>query len=131
MQFIRGSSSYTRLEFHVCYKAKYCHGVFDIDKVRKECEEIFYEVSRKYEFVINEIGFRRDHVHLILLLKITQSIAHISRLLRGTAGCKILKKFPEVKAQYFWGSGLWSGMIYAESIGDHNRERLYNYVRNQ
>jgi len=133
MQFIRGSSSYTRLEFHVSYKVKYCHEVFEIPEIKQECEEIFYEVSRKYEFVIKEIGFRRDHVYLILLLKVTQSLAMVSKWLKGTSGFKILKKYPEVKAKYFWGSGFWSPVIYADAVGasGQNPERLYSYVRNQ
>jgi len=38
-----------------------------------------------------------------------------------------------MKSKYFWGSGLWSPMIYFDSIGQTGQdpERIANYVRNQ
>ena len=133
MLCIRGSSSITRLEFHVSYKIMYCHKVFDFPEVKKRCEEIFFEVSRKYEFLIKEIGFKDEHVHLILLLKVTQSLDMVSKWLKGTSGYMILREFPEIKQKYFWGSGLWNGVIYADAVGafGQNPERLHSYVRNQ
>jgi len=90
---IKGSSSITRLEFHISFKVKYCHRVFDIPEIKRRCEQIFYSVSQKYKFLIKEIGFDGDHVHMIILTKITQSLDQVSKWLKGTSGYKILKNF--------------------------------------
>ena len=130
---IKGSSSITRLEFHISFKVKYCHRVFDIPEIKRRCEQIFYSVSQKYKFLIKEIGFDGDHVHMIILTKITQSLDQVSKWLKGTSGYKILKEFPIIKKTYFWGSGLWSPVIYADAVGasGQNPERLHSYVKNQ
>jgi len=80
-----------------------------------------------------EIGFDGDHVHMILLIRLSQNLDKISQLLKGTTGYQLLKEFPEIKQKYFWGSGLWSGMIYADAVGatGKNPEIVHQYVRNQ
>ena len=129
-QFIRGSSSYTRLVIHVTFKAKYCHEVFNISAFKNRCEQIFREVAAEQGVQIIEIGFDRDHVHMIWQIKIFQSISDIAKSFKGTSGKMLLKEFKWVKRKYFWGSGLWAGTIYADSCGK-NPQQMKEYVRNQ
>ena len=129
-QFISYSSSIGRLELHISFKIKYCHPVFESEPITSRCKEIFYDVAHKYSIVIKEIGFDRDHVHLIVQLNPSMSVSQAAKLLKGTSGRKLLEEFPYMKSKYFWGSGLWSPTIYFDSIGQ-NPEQISNYVRNQ
>jgi putative transposase len=128
--YVRGSSSYTRLEIHLAFKVKYCHRVFDIPDFRKRCEQIFREVGAKEQVVIEEMGFDGDHVHMSWLMKVYHRADLLSKAFKGTSGRKLLREFPAIKRQYFWGSGLWSGVIYCDSMGK-DPDAMKTYVRNQ
>ena len=129
-QFTSYSSSIGRLELHISFKVKYCHKVFTIEQIKNRCQEIFFAVAKKYGIVIKELGFDKDHVHLIIQLNPSMSVSQAAKLLKGTSGYKLLKEFPHIKSKYFWGSGLWSPTIYFDSIGQ-DPEQISNYVRNQ
>ena|SRR3989338_602000 len=129
-EFHRGSSSITRIELHVSYKVKYCHKVFDFVEVKQRCQQIFYEVAALYNIMIKEIGFDGDHVHMDILIRHTQRLCDINKAFKGTSGAKLLKEFPEIKKKYFWGSGLWGGQAYGDSVG-REPSVIRNYVKNQ
>ena len=129
-EFVSYSSSVGRLELHVSFKAKYCHPVFRIGQVASRCREIFLSVAEKYGIVIKEVGFDQDHVRLILQLNPSMSVSQAAKLLKGTSGKLLLQEFPYMKSKYFWGSGLWSPVVYFDSIGQEP-EQISNYVRNQ
>ncbi len=130
MDFIRGSSSFTRLEAHVSYKVRYCHKVFDFVEVKHRCQEIFFEVAELHEIVITEIGFDRNHVHMDIQIRNTHRMCDVDKWFKGTSGRKLLAEFPELKKKYFWGSGFWGDQGYADSVG-RDPEQIRNYVKNQ
>ncbi len=130
MEFVRASSSYTRIKAHVCFKVKYSHKVFDFVDFKERCAQIFQEVAEKIKVEIKEIGFDRDHVHMVIVSRVQYSFAWIAKMFKGTSGFKLLKEFPQIKKTYFWGSGLWSPALYVDSVGI-NSEMIQNYVRNQ
>ena len=130
MEFVRGSSSVTRLEFHVSYKVKYCHKVFDFVEVKQRCQEIFFEVAALQRIVITEIGFDGDHVHMDLVLRNTHRTCDVDKAFKGTSGRKLLNEFPQIKKRYFWGSGLWSPSYYMDAVGK-DLDFMERYVQKQ
>ena len=129
--FIRGSSSVFRLEAHMSFKTKYCHNVFDIAEFKERCRELLLLAAGDIGVEVTEIGFDRNHVHMdIQWLRITLSVDRISKKLKGTSGRKLLREFPGIKKRFFWGSGLWSPVIYGDSLG-REPEQMHGYVRNQ
>ena len=129
MNLITRSSSIGRAMFHIGFKAKYCHKIFDIEEVRNRCKEIFLSVSEKYKIPIFNIGFDEDHVHFEADIGL-RSIPEIAKLFKGTSGYILLKEFPYLKKKYFWGSGLWSPVVYFDSIGQ-NHELIFDYISSQ
>ncbi|MFH0949279.1 MAG: IS200/IS605 family transposase [Candidatus Aenigmatarchaeota archaeon] len=128
--FVRGSSSVTRLENHVSYKVRYCHKVFDFVEVKQRCHEIFFEVAALHSIVIEEIGFDGDHVHMDILIRNTHCMCDVDKWFKGTSGRKLLREFPEIKKKYFWGSGFWGSQGYADSVG-RDPQIIRNYVKSQ
>ena len=98
--------------------------------VEKRCEEIFRDVSEMHRWVLREIGFDRNHVHITIDAG-TNGPADVAKALKGTSGRKLLKEFPYLKKKYFWGSGLWSPSIYFDSLGERTIVEMDNYARNQ
>ena len=129
-KFIRGSSSYVRIELHVSMVVKYRHKVFDIVQFRTRCEALLRETAQRIGIQIIELGFDRDHLHMVILLAVTHRLDKVMKSMKGTSGRKLLHEFPEVKRRYFWKSGLWSGAIFGDSLGSEP-EKLYAYVKNQ
>lgn len=125
------SSSVGHMDVHLRFKVKYCHKIFEDDRVEKRCGEIFLETAEKYGFNISEMGFDLDHGHITMDMGPTHSVASIAKALKGTSGRKLLKEFPYLKQRYFWGSGLWSPSCYFDSVGEINSEEMNRYVRSQ
>ena len=130
MEFTRGSSSYTRLQVHVTFKVKYCHKIFLYTKLREECRQLFYQIAEEQGVVIDEMGFDEDHVHMIWRIRVTQSLDNLAKAFKGTTGRKLLDAHPFIKKKYFWKSGMWSGVIYGDTIG-RNYDKISNYVKLQ
>ncbi|MEK6887743.1 MAG: IS200/IS605 family transposase [Candidatus Aenigmatarchaeota archaeon] len=130
LEFDRGSFSVYRLEFHVSYKVKYCHEVFDFVEVKQRCQEIFFEVAALHGITIIEIGFDGDHVHMDIRIKRTHNTYEVDKWFKGTSGRKLLAEFPQIKEKYFWGSGFWGGQAYWDAVG-RDPEIIKNYVKNQ
>jgi putative transposase len=129
--FVRGSSSIFRIEAHIGFKVKYAHNVFDIVEFRERCRELLLEAAAQIGVQLTVTGFDRNHVHMDMrLLRITLSIDYISKQLKGMSGRKLLAEFPEIKRKFFWGSGLWSPVIYCDSLG-REPEQIREYIRNQ
>ena len=126
---IRRSSSIGRHLMHVSFKVKYCHKIFKYERVESVCRNIFLQTAKDIGIDIQELGFDKDHVHMIVDIGI-KSIPEVAKYLKGRSGYKILKSFPWLKRRYFWNSGLWNPATYFDSLGN-NENRLRNYVRDQ
>jgi len=130
-EFVRGSSSIFRIEAHMSFKIKYCHNVFDIVEFKDRCTELLLGAAAGIGAEITELGFDRNHVHLdIRWMRITLSADQIAKKLKGTTGRKLLKEFPGIKKRFFWGSGLWSPVIYGDSLG-REPGQIREYIRSQ
>ena len=128
--FVRGSSSYTRIEVHIAFVIKYRHKVFDDAEFQGRCKQLLYQAAAKNHIIIVEMGFDRDHVHMIIILRCDQSLSLVAKVLKGTTGRKLLQEFPLIKQRYFWGSGLWAKSVFGDSLG-RSPDQMVEYVRNQ
>ena len=126
---VKRSSSIGQLNVHICFVVKYRHKIFDDKKIEQRCKELLLEAAQRMKIRIDVSGFDRDHVHLVIDLGI-RSIPEITKQLKGYSGYKLLREFPEVKARYFWGSGLWSPVVFFQSLG-HDYDAIEDYVRGQ
>lgn len=130
-ELVRGSSSVFRIEAHLSFKIKYCHNVFDIAEFQERCTELLLEAAACIGVEVTEIGYDRNHVHLdIRWMRISLSVDQIAKALKGTTGRRLLREFPGIKKRFFWGSGLWSPVIYGDSLG-REPAQIREYIRNQ
>jgi len=125
------SSSIGRAKFHVSFIPKYRHKIFLYERVKKVCEHSFKKTAEKYRFIIKELGFDTDHLHIVLEIPPNYSISQIIKLLKGRSARKLFKTFPWLRTKFFWGGSLWSGAYFFDSMGDVNSEIVEKYVRTQ
>ena len=64
--------------------------------MQKRCEEIFRGVFEQHRWMLREIGFDQDHVHITIDAG-TNGPKDIAKALKGTSGKKLLHEFPEIK----------------------------------
>ena len=114
---------------HIGFKVKYCHEIFEYKEVESLCRYIFLKTAEELDIEIQELGFDKNHVHMIVDIGL-KSIPEVAKYLKGRSGYKILKAFPWLKRKYFWKSGLWNPATYFDSLGNNER-RLRNYVKQQ
>jgi REP element-mobilizing transposase RayT len=81
----RHSSSIGRNVLHLSFKTKYCHSIFNFPDVQKRCEEIFREVCKQHRWILREIGFDQDHVHITIDAG-TNGPKDMAKALKGTSG---------------------------------------------
>jgi len=127
--FIRRSSSIGRHLMHISFKTKYCKKIFEYEEVESLCRLIFLKTAEEMKIDMQELGFDKDHVHMAMDIGLL-SITEVAKKLKGRSGYKILRAMPWLKKKYFWGSGLWNGVIYFDSLGN-NQDRIKKYVKMQ
>ena len=124
------SSSVGRNILHLSFKTKYCHDIFNFPDVQKRCEEIFREVCKKHRWVLREIGFDLDHVHITIDAE-TKGPEDVAKTLKGSSRKKLLNEFHHIKKTYFWGSGFCSSTIFFDSLGERTITDMDAYAWNQ
>jgi len=125
------SSSYGQLTLHMCFVAKYRHKVFLYPRVKRLCEAQLRRTAAQAGIKIKEIGFDKDHVHLLVSVKPTTSPSKIAHLLKGASAFVLLRAFPWLRTRYFWCGHFWSPAYFFDSVGTNTYERLEEYVKNQ
>ncbi len=71
-----------------------------------------------------------DHVHAVIQIKPSDSIAEVVKILKGGTSRVIRKEFPELE-EFLWGDSFWADGYFAETIGQVNEEIVRKYIRNQ
>ena len=123
------SSSVGSCWVHLAFKVKYCHRIFDIPEIKSRTEQLLREAMDDHHIPCKELGIDRDHIHFVLDLGI-HSLPEVVRLLKGCTAKHLLREYPWLKRQYFWGSGVWNPSYYFDSLG-RDIEELSHYVRQQ
>lgn len=72
-----------------------------------------------------------DHVHLFLQIHPTERLTDVVRTLKSISAVAIFYKFPNLKTNKFWGSGLWSKGTYYGSVGQVSQNTIVKYIENQ
>ena len=79
---------------------------------------------------IRELSIQEDHVHMIIQIKPSDSIAGVVQILKGGTSRVIRKEYPELE-EFLWGDSLWADGYFAETIGQIDEEVIKRYIREQ
>jgi REP element-mobilizing transposase RayT len=59
------------------------------------------------------------------------AVWQVAKALKGRSAKVLLREFTWLKKKYFWGSGVWSPVVYFDSVGERTSEQMRTYVREQ
>ncbi len=74
------------------------------------------------------IEIATDHVHLFVEADPKWSPAEIAKQFKRYSRRTILKRHPELKQRYFWGSGLWKDGYYAGTMDAVSEDVVRRYI---
>jgi len=100
-------------------------------ELAKRVREAFAEIAERYEFEIDTMEVKDDHVHLFLSAPPRYSPAAIVQMIKSISAKMVFKEFPEVKKQ-LWGGEFWSDGYFVRSVGDKvTSEIIRRYIKYQ
>ena len=126
----RTSHAVYDLKYHMVWVPKYRKVILKGDLARR-MREIFAEIAERYEFEIDTMEVKDDHVHLFLSAPPRYSPAAIVQVIKSISGKKVFKEFPEVKKE-LWGGEFWSDGYFVRSVGDKvTSDVIRRYIKYQ
>ena len=79
---------------------------------------------------IGELSVQVDHVHVLIQLKPSDSVADVVQVLKGGTSRVLRKEYPELE-EFLWGDSFWADGYFAESVGQVDEEIVRKYIREQ
>ncbi len=89
-------------------------------------------ISERYEILIDEVGFDRNHIHIFCGAPPRLSPLQVISIIKSITAGQIFKQFPKLKKEELWGGEFWSDGKYIGTVGEAASEKtIRNYIRNQ
>ena len=89
-----------------------------------------YEACKMNRWWIEEMSIQPDHVHVMIQIKPSESVAEVVQILKGGTSRVIRKEFPELE-EFLWGDSFWGDGYFAETVGKVDEEVVKRYIRGQ
>jgi len=126
----RTSHAVYDLKYHMVWVPKYRKMILKGD-LAKRVREVFAEIAERYEFEIDTMEVKEDHVHLFLSVPPRYSPAGVVQIIKSISAKVVFKEFPEVKKQ-LWRGEFWSDGYFVRSVGDKvTSEVIRRYIKYQ
>lgn len=116
--------------YHIIWCPKYRHCVL-AGAVEVELKMILSQECANSGWTIHTVEIMPDHVHLFIQTDHTIAPVEIAHRLKSISAVYIFTKFPNLKKQKFWGSGLWSKGTYYATVGNISEASIRHYIENQ
>lgn len=117
LKYWKGAHTKHRLLFHLVFLPKYRKRILR-GKIASRIIGLFYEACKVNLWWIDEMKILEDHVHLIIQIQPTESIAAVVQRLKGGSSKILRKEYPEIE-EFLWGDSFWSDGYFAESVGEN------------
>jgi putative transposase len=126
----RTSHAVYDLKYHLVWVPKYRKMILQ-GSLAKRIREVFAEIAERYEFEIDTMEVKEDHVHLFLSAPPRYSPAGVVQIIKSISAKAVFKEFPEIKKQ-LWGGEFWSDGYFVRSVGDKvTSEVIRRYIKYQ
>ena len=119
-----------RCSYHVVFCPKYRHKILT-GEVSKRLKEVCIEVSKEYDFLIEDIETDKDHIHMIITCNPRFGICKCVSLIKQITAYKLFKEFPQIKKTKLWGGRFWSRSSFIGTVGSVSLEVVKKYIENQ
>lgn len=92
--------------------------------------DLIRQIAMEHELEIVSGKVARDHVHVFVSYRPTQTVSQIMQWLKGISSRVLLQEFPYLRKK-FWGRHLWARSYLAVSSGTITDEMIKDYIEEQ
>ena len=122
------SHSKWRCKYHIVFASKYRRQVI-YGKIKRDIGVILRQLCENRGVEIIEAELCKDHVHMLVSIPPSESVAQFVGYLKGKSSLMIFDRHANLKYKYgsrhFWCRG-----YYVDTVGK-NTEKIAEYIRNQ
>jgi len=131
MELGKSSHSSYKIRYHMVTAVKYRKAL--LNNEAEECiKETMKGISDRYEIVIDEIGFDKNHIHIFCGAHPSMAPMTILNIIKSITARRIFETFPTLKRKELWGGAFWSVGKYIGTVGEATNEKVVKrYIRNQ
>ena len=116
--------------YHIEWCPKYRFNVFLKEGHKEDMEAILQQIAAEHGMQIEELAVMPDHVHVVVHVAPSISLAKATQLLKGGSSYQFFRMHPNMRKRY-WGGHFWSPGKFYRSVGSVDLETTKHYVRNQ
>ena len=116
----------SRLTVHIVWSTKYRYGVLEGD-IKYRCRSILIQICEAEDIIILRGVVSKDHVHMHINYRPSQSISDIVKKLKGRTSRKLQQEYPELGKKY-WGQHFWAIGYGCWSTGNITDEMVNEYL---
>ena len=129
LKYWTGAHTKHWLLYHLVFLPKYLKRVLR-GKVARRIKDIIFQACRVNWWWAEEVNIQPDHLHLLLQIQPSESVADVVNRLKGGTSRAIRKEFPEIM-EFLWGDSFWSDGYFAETTGHTSAEVIKRYIQEQ
>jgi putative transposase len=127
LRYWTGAHTKHRLLYHLVWVPKYRRRVLR-GKVAWWVRHLLYEACKVNQWWIEEVKILPDHVHLLIQVRPTDSVAEVAQQLKGGMSHVLRKEFPDLE-EFIWGTHFWAEGYFAETVGARSYAAVKRYIR--
>ncbi len=125
-EYRKSSHSIFRLQVHLCWITKYRYKVLK-GEIANRAKELIRRICMEENVEIISGVVSPDHVHILISLDPSTSVAKIIKYIKGKTSRKLQIEFPELKKKY-WGQHFWVRGYFAVSTGNVTTKMIQEYI---
>jgi putative transposase len=129
MEYRHGSHSIYDLKYHLVFCTKYRYRILT-GQVGERARALMREICRAHYVDIVSGSLSPDHVHLLLSILPSITVAKVVQHLKGKSGRKLLMEFEHLRKRYC-GQHMWARGYFAVTVGNVNQEEVEKYLEDQ
>ena len=124
------SLNHTRWEckYHIVFIPKYRKKVI-YGELRRELGEVFHNLARQRESVIEEGHLQPDHVHIMISIPPKYAVSQVVGFIKGKSAIHIARTYSERKRNYV-GQHFWARGYFVSTVG-RDEDVIRDYLRHQ
>ena len=116
----------SRLTAHIVWSTKYRYSVLEGD-IQLRCRTILVQVCDAEDVIILKGVVSKDHVHMHIEYRPSQSMSDLVKRLKGRSSRKLQQEFPELGKRY-WGQHFWAIGFGCWSTGNITDKMVNEYL---
>ena len=131
MELAHASHSVYKIRYHMVFQIKYRKIVLS-PQIVDYMKYIMNGIQARYNWMIDEIGFDQNHIHVFVGAPPTKSPMEIYTAIKSITARKVFARFSWLKTYDLWGGEFWSDGKYVGTVGEKTSEEVIRrYIQGQ